>query len=441
MARHSTHKRLRGAMRADRVRGAPGGPGRLRTATFSWEPPARSQIQAAIHTHPFNHTLNLVVPATADMAPLQAALEQAIRAGGPGPCLAHVPATLFLEPSFVAEYILTGSLYALSMTRLDSDDTLCIDGQGMLILSVSKDTYQQLGLAGRPCRFAHGASGRLGDRRSGAVSRYMIQLPLADPSFVPGKRGYERARQCLAAWDEARGRASWPCLFVWTPPTPLNAAPARAWAPITLPEALVDPRHVRSVEPDAVVRMHEDVWVPSACAPSDVGPCLEWAGLMALPSPRLRAFDRCEPHVCLYDPPPGSTPGACLHLRVVGLLPPALVARCLQLAWDWAETHRSVAALSVSGFTDTPIAWQSKYPGHGLPLGSGALAGPAPDDGRTAATRARKVRRKGHIRAGETEHGLLRTGENGYTVLLFPECRAPGEAQVHLLESVELDTH
>src|SRR5450756_2066140 len=99
------------------------------------------------------------------MAPLQAALEKAICAAGPGPCLAHVPATLFLEPSFVAQYILTGSLYALSLTRLDSDDTLCIDGQGMLILSVCKDTYQQLGLVGRPCRFAHGASGRMGGRR------------------------------------------------------------------------------------------------------------------------------------------------------------------------------------------------------------------------------------------------------------------------------------
>jgi len=384
------------------------------------------------------------VPTTTDMAPLQAALEKAICAAGPGPCLAHVPATLFLEPSFVAQYILTGSLYALSLTRLDSDDTLCIDGQGMLILSVCKDTYQQLGLVGRPCRFAHGASGRMGDRRSGAVSRYMIQLPLADPSFVPGKRGYERARQCLAAWDAARAHASWPCLFVWTPPTSLDAASARAWAPITLPESLVDPRNVRPVEPDVVVRMYEDVWVPScACAPGpgDVGPWLEWAGLMALPSPRLRAFDRCEPYVCMYDPPPGSAPGACLHLRVVGLLPPALVEQCLQLVWDWVEAHRSVAALSVGGFTDTPIAWQSKYPGHALPLGSGALAGPAPDDGRTAATRARKVRRKGHIRAGETEHGILRTGENGYTVLLFPERGAAGDAQVFLLESVELDTH
>jgi len=385
------------------------------------------------------------VPATADVRPLQAALENTIHAAGPGPCLAHVPATLFLEPSFVAQYILTGSLYALSMTRLDSDDTLCVDGQGMLILSVCKDTYQQLGLVGRPCRFAHGASGRMGDRRSGPVSRYMIQLPLSDPSFVPGKRGYECARQCLAAWDKARGRASWPCLFAWTPPAPLDAPSARAWAPITFSEALVDPTNVRFVQPDTVVRVHEDVWAPRRPrAPSrrDVGLWLEWAGLMALPSPRLRAFDRCEPYVCLYDPPPASMASACLHLRVMGWLPPALVAQCLQIAWDWVEAHRSIAALSVGGFTDTPIAWQSKYPGHALPLGSGTLTGVGPpDDGRTAATRARKVRRKGHIRAGETEHGILRSGENGYTILLFPERSADDDAQVFLLESVELDTH
>lgn len=142
----------------------------------------------------------------------------------------------------------------------------------------------------------------------------------------------------------------------------------------------------------------------------------------------------------MYAPPPDFAPGSCLHMQVAGLLPPALVAQCWGLVWDWAEAHRSCAAISVWGFTDTPVAWQSRYPGHALPLGSGARPGMAPpDDGYTAAQRARKVRRKGHTRAGETEHGILRTGENGYTILLWPAQSDP--APVRLLESVELDTH
>lgn len=93
-------------------------------------------------------------------------------AGKTYPCMAHVPLTLFLTPTFVAHYIHSGALYAMSMTHLDTQDTACLDGQGMLILSLTKDTYQTLGLVGRPCRFSRGASGRMGDRKSGPVSRY-----------------------------------------------------------------------------------------------------------------------------------------------------------------------------------------------------------------------------------------------------------------------------
>lgn len=57
MSRHSTHKRQRSAMRADRLRGAPGGPGRVRHSDFAWEAGTRAALGDAIHTHPFNHAV------------------------------------------------------------------------------------------------------------------------------------------------------------------------------------------------------------------------------------------------------------------------------------------------------------------------------------------------------------------------------------------------
>lgn len=48
--------------------------------------------------------------------------------------LARVPATLFLDAAFVAAYVRTGSLYALSASHLDRDDVMCLDGQGTSLI-------------------------------------------------------------------------------------------------------------------------------------------------------------------------------------------------------------------------------------------------------------------------------------------------------------------
>lgn len=74
-----------------------------------------------------------------------------------------------------------------------------------MILHVSKDTYQILGLTGRRSRFSLGASGRYGDRNSGPTDRYIIEIPLNDPTFRPGKPGWQRVVDRFEAWERRRG--------------------------------------------------------------------------------------------------------------------------------------------------------------------------------------------------------------------------------------------
>lgn len=74
-----------------------------------------------------------------------------------------------------------------------------------MILHVSKDTYQILGLTGRGSRFSLGASGRYGDRKSGPTDRYIIEIPLSDPTFRPGKPGWQRVVDRFEAWERRRG--------------------------------------------------------------------------------------------------------------------------------------------------------------------------------------------------------------------------------------------
>jgi len=323
------------------------------------------------------------------------------------------------------------------MSRIDSEDVVCIDGQGVLVLSLTRESYQQLGLVGRPSRFARGASGRTGDRHSGAVSRYIVELPLRAPSFVSGKRGFERARHCLDAWDRRRAAAlglstvaTWPMMCVWSPPMSQTQKSQRIWAPIEFPSVQTEPLPL-NVHMDVL----DDVWIP--CGQASLHECLEYTALASMHASRLKTFDRVEPHVALYAPPDPSTPGSLLHLRFRGIYPPSLAAALIDALQSWMETCGAAspwAAITAIGFADAPVAWQSRYPGLGLALGSGHSLGDAPpDDGWSAVQRASKVRRKGHIRRGESEHGFLRTGEHGWTLLVGP--------RPVLVESVEMDTH
>ena len=230
LAAPSSHKRKRSSARADKKRGAAEGGGRLIANAVTPE-----HAYAAALTHPFNYAIDIVLPGSTPHAhtAIRAAAQRA------SPSIARVSAALFLEPSFVANYIRTGSLYALSTAALDSDDALCLDGNGMLILSLTKHTYQTLGLVGRPSRFSYGASGRSGDRKSGAMARYIVELPLLAPSFVPGKRGYERALHCLRSWDVRREQytsaPSWTVLLAWTPPENTSGQTPVSYTHLTLP--------------------------------------------------------------------------------------------------------------------------------------------------------------------------------------------------------------
>lgn len=150
--------------------------------------------------------LQLLFPLASNDGPSEQELASTLdRLVAPGTAyLASMPIALLLDPIFVSAYIKNGSLIALTAGRLDTDDVFCLDGRGTLHLSLTRDTYQSLGLVGRQSKLAHTSSGRAGDRRSGGVERWSVRVDLLSPSFVPGKPGYERTLARLRSWDAAR---------------------------------------------------------------------------------------------------------------------------------------------------------------------------------------------------------------------------------------------
>ena len=241
LAPKSTHKRKRSSARSDKARKL--GPARwivnvlpsiasFDTADTSAsahnvaDPSHNDRLNRLVDAHPFNRSLELILPlashssyAPSDRStPLPAAVQSLIKkleslASGHRSYRARIPISMLLDPIFVTAYLKTGSLIALTDQSSapglspDLEDTACIDGQGTLVLSLCKDTYQTLGLTGRASHFSRLASGRAADRTSGPDSRFIVELPLLSPSFVPGKKGYQQALDRLRAWDRSRAEA------------------------------------------------------------------------------------------------------------------------------------------------------------------------------------------------------------------------------------------
>ncbi|KAM6963007.1 ribonuclease P protein subunit p40 [Aplochiton taeniatus] len=97
-----------------------------------------------------------------------------------------LPVYELLDKTFL-DFVLNGATYALSYkTQIDQDNTFALIPDGHLILSVDKDTYEQLGLEGKPSHFIH--------RRP---MRYVVTIDLTDKTMAPGEKSYQRVLTSL----------------------------------------------------------------------------------------------------------------------------------------------------------------------------------------------------------------------------------------------------
>lgn len=345
LAPKSTHKRKRSSARSDKARKL--GPARwivnllpsdsstspLESGAESHshahaEPSRDRRLDRLVDAHPFNRSLELILPlvteasdesadSSAELPPLVRSLIAKVEqiASSHRSYRARIPLSLLLDPIFVTAYIRTGSLIALSDVAgapglsPHLDDSVCIDGQGTLVLSLCKDTYQTLGLTGRASHFSRLASGRAADRTSGPDSRFIVELPLLSPSFVPGKKGYQQALERLRQWDRSRTQAltteqtmaqshasskmassiqaadpvtsehaTWDMLFVWSPSRATAEAIAASSSSSSLsgsideirfPEELVRPEDVECLTlPPCDPIVTDSVWVPALHDPA-----------------------------------------------------------------------------------------------------------------------------------------------------------------------------
>ncbi|KAJ1891413.1 hypothetical protein LPJ66_006935 [Kickxella alabastrina] len=132
-----------------------------------------------IETHPFNYRLTILSTAPTLLPLLKSHLGSYYRVS--------MKLTDLINPDFIATYIKQNSLVALSLdNRLDTGDMFAVDGNGILVLSLCKDTYEELGLVGEAAQFP---------LERGA--RHIVRVDLRSDVMVPEKKYYQRVKKCF----------------------------------------------------------------------------------------------------------------------------------------------------------------------------------------------------------------------------------------------------
>ncbi|KAF8575200.1 hypothetical protein K439DRAFT_1665153, partial [Ramaria rubella] len=248
-------------------------------------------LQKAVDSRPFIHQLDVILTDSEEAASSLASLSTSYyRSRITFTTLFHD----FATPS-------ASTTTALSVGHLATEDVWCLDTRGVISLSLTKATYESLGV---------GAGINLGRKL-----KYLVKLDLRDNSTLA-----LRTRNALEKWDIRRagvGEDAWDVLLS----SQYSNAGLR-------PESCQEVKAYLQTMPIA--------WVPQIPRPiqessrEDLAGLFEWVGLACLGSLRLSPGDTVSPYAAAYEPPSGSSAGTITHLRWTGFLPLEFVKSVLE---------------------------------------------------------------------------------------------------------------
>ncbi|XP_044149432.1 ribonuclease P protein subunit p40 [Bufo gargarizans] len=163
----------------------------------------KSRHSTHVETHYYNCSVSVLLP-ECGLLPLK--IKHIIDGLGSYYLVKNLPLHEFLTQEFNDTCIKKGLFYALSHnTRIDQDNVAAVLPSGKLIVSVNKDTYEELGLQGKPSLY----SGK-------NAMRYIVTIDLTDSAMSPDGKKFQRVRWALTekkplafdfllAWDNPEG--------------------------------------------------------------------------------------------------------------------------------------------------------------------------------------------------------------------------------------------
>ncbi|BFZ12765.1 hypothetical protein BsWGS_15804 [Bradybaena similaris] len=143
----------------------------------------RDKEHSVVLNRYFNHALTVIVPGVNVVpTPVVECFSDQLAYR-----LHRLPLYRLIEMPFVQAFVKKGAVHMMSInTKLDTGDCVAVTPTGWLLLHLTKDTYEELGLEAR--KQTH--SEKISDI-------YVVHINLLADHFRPGKKGYNRVMWCL----------------------------------------------------------------------------------------------------------------------------------------------------------------------------------------------------------------------------------------------------
>ena len=324
----------------------------LAPETWAFDPPASvlhlsedtldssQKIGSLIRSHHFNHLVSVVLP---DTPQVPQTILDTLSVDSEYYEIKNVSAEEFIKEDFIDAFVKQGHLTILSVgTRVDLNNCLAVTNSGHLVLSLDRESYQELGLEGKPIR-----------SKQKDPQRYIVTLDLTAGHFRQGKKNYERAysclRDCLQTFD---------VVLSWEPHDD-KVCPSSV-ASYLCGQGL----QVEVCQPKFKQRRDFNVSVPSlglANEDSDVEVMLEWLGMFCLDV----ASDSSEEGEFLNSycyPNDTIECGQVAFLCWEGFFTPLQIINLFNSLSEYFKDRDDIpwVSLYVQGFADMPIGWESK---------------------------------------------------------------------------------
>ncbi|XP_040911753.1 ribonuclease P protein subunit p40 [Toxotes jaculatrix] len=312
----------------------------------------KNRISSQVEQQHFNYKVSVLLP---ECSSTPSHLDSVFSSFSSFYLIRKLPIYELLDKHFLETSVYQGNVYGLSYgTRVDEDNCIALMPDGRLCLSLDKDSFQLLGVEGKPSRFNHRSK-----------SRYVVSVDLTDSSMASGGRGYLRLlsglttrlplkTDFLLSHHPGGGASLQPLLsrYDWSEHRPEISR--HALANLSCPALLTS--DLQSCDPHSLLEWLGAVDADISCENSS--------------SSFLSSF------VC---PEPKTTLSQALSVSICGLLLPEDIHRLIHEIRCYLEQPRpeSWVSLTVHGFVDSPVSW------------------------------------------GGSEHGVLKGGENFYTLLMF----------------------
>ncbi|KAG7219158.1 hypothetical protein INR49_006317 [Caranx melampygus] len=319
----------------------------------------RNRISSQVEQLHFNYKVSLLLPGCSSTP---SHLDSVVNSFSSFYLIRKLPIYELLDKRFLEMAVYHGSVYGLSYgTRIDEDNCVALMPNGHLYLSLDKDSFQVLGFEGKPSRFSHRTKNRYGLIR---VFVFVVSVDLTDSSMAHGGRGYLR----LLAGLRSRLHLKTDFLLSHHPGGGASLQPLLSRYDCS--------EHRPEISTRALTHLSCPILLTSDLQSCDPHSFLEWLGAV---DSDISSENSTSSFLSSYVCPEPKTTLSALSISIRGLLLPQDIHRLIQETRCHLEQPQlqSWASLTVHGFVDSPVSW------------------------------------------GGSEHGVLKGGENFYTLLMF----------------------